>query len=585
MKKKALFCLIMTALMLLSAACDVIKEPPLPTDMTGPTKKSPRETKGPISVGDATGMPPTPTTTPRATSTETPIVIPTNTPEPTPDPNLQLESTKMQEDVWFTYPSGLWYSTSDPVFPNLQSKKFAECQIYLNNGHGMPDYLTATTQDEYLEGVKFSVTVLKPIGSEDIVFKSYLMGDFFQFTIENPGFEVLNEQCLQEGEEVLRYSIKQGFKPVEHHEPKAQTLPPVVYAKDFNIWAYYVDTDVKQQLTFDGSNDNKVDSFRYVEPKVSPDGRFVAYEEISTIDVYVYSLETGETWKMLQGTLREDIFDNVMGWDKNNHLYISRQYGSCGMMEDTVLEPEAIEILTYDPAEESLRHTGYLPMSQTDSGNAPRGFDVSSSGRYVSFWKFTCNPSWPVKAAIYDLENETTIEHDWSLGAISLSHDETMMASPNDLLFNQSKNIYVNIADFQGSGAFNLDHLEGERTVWSNPHWSFDDNYLVLRQNAITNPEIMEYNPMVWWSLGNTGWVMVNTFGERTAKYVTDRNPADADWEFASWSPLDYRMVLIQRAPSDNPMAQDSDTLWLIEPFTNTAYIIDQGEFIQGADW
>ena len=417
------------------------------------------------------------------------------------------------------------------------------------------------------------------------MFKSYTMEDIFQFTIENPGFEVLNEQCLQEGEDVLRYSIKQGFKPIEHHEPKAQILPPVVYAKDFNIWAYFVDSGVKTQLTFDGDSEYSEGSVQYINPKVSSDGRFVAYEEMNNIDVFVYSFETGKVWKMLQGTLREDIFDQVLGWDKNGNLYLNRQYGACGMIEDKPLVPEAIEVLRFVIAEEALEHVAYLPLSQNDEGSLARGFDLSPSGRYVSYWKSACNPGWLEKAALYDLEKNITIEHDWSVGIISLSHDETMLAAPNDLLFNQSKIITVNIANFQGSGAFNLDHLEGKSMVWGNPHWSFDDKYLIISQNAITNPDLSEYSPMIWWSLGNTGLVMVNTFGERTAKHFTEHYPSDANWEFGSWSPVDYRTVLIQRAPNENPMAQDQEVLWMFEPFSGTAFVIDEGVFIQSADW
>ena len=195
MRNRTLFCLFVIVLLLLSTGCELLQAPPLETKIPGPTQLKPDKSKVPTIVGSATGILPTPTAA------------------PTPDPDLQLVSTQMQEDVWFTYPSGLWYSTADPVFPNLQSKKYAACQIYLNNGHGMPDYLAATTQDETIEGIKFSVTVLKPIGSEDIVFKSYMMEDIFQFTIENPGFEVLNEQCLKEGEDVLRHSLKKDFKP------------------------------------------------------------------------------------------------------------------------------------------------------------------------------------------------------------------------------------------------------------------------------------------------------------------------------------------------------------------------------------
>lgn len=200
MRHRTLFFLLVMGLLLLSTACELLQVPPSGTEIPQSTQKLPGGVENP-------------TEAPRATSTETQVVIPTDTPVPTLVPDLQLVSTQMQDDVWFTYPSELWFSTSDPVFPNLQSKKYAECQIYLNNGHGMPDSLIATTQDETIEGIKFSVTILRPIGSDDIVFKSYQMGDIFQYTIENPGFEVLNEQCLKEGEDVLRHSLKKDFKP------------------------------------------------------------------------------------------------------------------------------------------------------------------------------------------------------------------------------------------------------------------------------------------------------------------------------------------------------------------------------------
>lgn len=440
MKKKALLCLVITAL-LLSVACEIFKDPPLPTDMPLPTRRPPRDTKGPNSVGHATSIPPTSTATPGATPTDTQIVPPTNTPMPTPDPNLQLVSTKMQEDVWFTYPSELWYSTADPVFPHLQSKKYAECQVYLNNGHGMPDFLTATSQDEYIEGVKFSVTVLKPIGSDDIVFKSYTMEDFFLFTIENPEFEVLNEQCLKEAEDVLRYSIKQGFKPVEHHEPKAQTVP-VVYTKDLNIWAYFVESDTKIQVTDDGELNNLEIYRQYQNPRVSPDGRFVAFEEAFTAKVYLYSFESGQLWTISDHDASQNIFDFVMGWDRDNQLYISRQHGACGLTESGLVSKQGGYVLRYDIPSQKLVEVMELPNASAEGGPFGHGFAISPSGRYISYYEEYCNPAWPGTAILYDLQTKMKLDQKIP-GASRLSHSERYYAYPSNYRFEENQNIYM----------------------------------------------------------------------------------------------------------------------------------------------
>jgi hypothetical protein len=171
-------------------------------------------------------------------------------------------------------------------------------------------------------------------------------------------------------------------------------------------------------------------------------------------------------------------------------------------------------------------------------------------------------------------------------GTNSLSHNEQYLAYPHGYKFDEMMNIYVMVKEINGDGFWKLENFEGTRTLWGNPHWSFDDRYLLISQNSITDPSINDYTPDIWWNLSNTELVLIDFQNPSfTPVYITGPMAADSDWQFIKWSPTDYRMLIIQLPSVDDYSGTIMHTLWVYDPVTKEMISIDSGESIAGADW
>ncbi len=120
-----------------------------------------------------------------------------------------------------------------------------------------------------------------------------------------------------------------------------------------------------------------------------------------------------------------------------------------------------------------------------------------------------------------------------------------------------------------------------------NPYWSYDDRYLILSQNAIPDLSVRDYSEFYWWGgLVNTDLVLVDLSGSvATSVNLTGNYPGAKDWAFGAWSPVDYRMVIINRPGRSDFSDSFDDELWLYDFTTDRLILIDQGVDIESADW
>ena len=600
MKKRNLLILLAIIIILMTSSCKLLKIPEALFDSLSDALQSQEELPINPTPKSEESMPffqpgRESENRPIETTLQSLFQSPDETPIPTPEVFPPLISTKMQENIWFTYAFELWDSAGDPVFPNLQHKRYPECQIFLNNGHGMSEAFVSSSSRIEIERVTFTKTEWRYAGTNDVVLVAYSWKDSFLFTVENPEGGVLREQCLIDAQDVLRYSIIMGFeeaitpvsltrtasKPAQEPQTTQASLPMIVYAKDENIWAYLPDTQSKLRLTQDGGTRNPTEWLKYQNPKLSPDGRYVAYDETYGGSVQIYDIQTGNVWFMKDYDVQYDAFDHLMGWDRQGRLYFSRRYGACGSADD-----KTATALRFDINRETIEYLDELPVSDTHgSGAYGEGFDVSSSGRYFSYYETYCNPAFPGIGVLYDSQTEMYMNQGVS-GTNSLSHNEQYLAYPHGYKFDEMMNIYVMVKEINGNGFWKLENFEGTRTLWGNPHWSFDDRYLVISQNSITDPSINDYTPDIWWSLSNTDLVLIDFQDPSFAPvYITPWTGEVSNWQVVKWSSGDYRMLIVQRPSVDDYSGTNMQTLWVYNPLTGEMISIDTSESIDGADW
>ena len=152
--------------------------------------------------------------------------------------------------------------------------------------------------------------------------------------------------------------------------------------------------------------------------------------------------------------------------------------------------------------------------------------------------------------------------------------------------FRQDQNVYPVVWDIYDEGATGLDIFDERGTVWGNPYWSYDDRYLILSQNAIPDLSVRDYSEFYWWGLVNTDLVLVDLSGSvATSVNLTGNYPGAKDWAFGAWSPVDYRMVIINRPGRSDFSGTFDDELWLYDFTTDRLILIDQGVDIESADW
>lgn len=583
MKKTVWSIVIICLFVITSTACNLLEPPPQET--IKPYSKitdGPPKQKTPIELATKTPQQPafTETRMPTATQVETtlPTVVPSSTPEP------QYETIELGPGMYFEYDAQVWLPRGSIDNPYLQSREYSQCQIYLNNGHGMPDTLEVVVETINFANKEFLVSTWKYIGTKDVVLRGYTWDDSYFMSLENPNFEVIHPQCLTDFENIIkRYAETQSTNASAIN---AETdLPPIVYAKDANIYAYFTETGKKWQVTTDGSDGENDVYWRYQNPHVSPDGRFVAYEFFEDQSVFVFSFETSQLWPVKKETQENYSADTIIGWDSNNRLYISRVIGVCSSMPGTPQEPYQSLVFRFDVSQKSLTKVTNLPVSGNDPQLFSRGYAVSPSGRFFSFYTGGCNYGGNQKTSIFDLEKDETITFGVE-GVKRLSNAEDRLVYFSADKFAQDKNVYAVVWDLYADGAQGLDIFEERGAIWNNPHWSYDDSYLILSQNMIPDTTVTDYSELYWWELYETELVLVDSLdGKPSAINLTEGLANQSDWFFGAWSPSDYRMVLINRPGRSHFDDAYLDELWLYDLRTDRLLLIDTGRNIESADW
>ncbi|MBP7032624.1 MAG: hypothetical protein KBB13_07915, partial [Anaerolineaceae bacterium] len=83
--------------------------------------------------------------------------------------------------------------------------------------------------------------------------------------------------------------------------------------------------------------------------------------------------------------------ENILGWDANDLLYVTRQTGACVFWQEPNSKITAVDILVYDPRARAIVDSFPLPQDAGNTGNST-GVGVSPSGRYITADPFWCGP-------------------------------------------------------------------------------------------------------------------------------------------------------------------------------------------------
>lgn len=580
MKKTSLLSLIILFVLLTVTACSSIAEKLI-------------EIIKPNDIPEAIDLPfiPELTLEPTAAPEQLPTETPSGEPLPEEESEIVLESVQMELDFWFTFNTAKWQAEEGHQYqvPRLISKTYPECVISVNNGLGMPDSFDVHTDHVTIGKTQFSVTDSVYKGTSDIVLRSYLWADTHIISVAGNGLPPLNPQCLQDVEDVLTRSEAMGFKALPGFEAETKIIPPIVYVKDHNVWAYYSETGAQKQVTLDGGERHGNITTNYANPKVSPDGRFVAYEKFDSRFIFVYGFETAELWTTEEFLLEADVQDSVIGWDSSNQLYISRHHGNCDFAQNQPLKRHVVEVFIFDIANAYLKYVDTLPNEDTHDYAYPQSIDVSNNGRYINYVSSGCNRGGPFIYRVYDTQTQTTLEmHSW--WPMQVSNAEDRIAYADGAWLEASNTIWITEQELPKGFPQSLNTLADSELVWTNPHWSFDDKYVVMSKyhfiggvESIIGLEAFDLS----FFLGNASLEMVESgdFSAISVPITTD-NPQDENWIFGAWSPVDYRMVIV-RMPSYDASAslQQPYELWLLNPITGEAYIIDKADTIFEPDW
>jgi len=210
---------------------------------------------------------------------------------------------------------------------------------------------------------------------------------------------------------------------------------PIAYAKDSTIWVYYPDTQNKFALTGSSSPSGLEGDFYH--PKLSPSGTFAAFKQRAG-DYIVMNLEDYSYERIPNGNTRLLSIENILGWDANNLLYVTRQIGACVFWQEPNTNITAVDILVYDPRARSVVDKFPLPQDVASVGNST-GVGVSPSGRYITGDPFYCGPEEDFvpffvydrqTGAVYTQEGGNTIISDNEKWLAELDHSRLLRVGP-----------------------------------------------------------------------------------------------------------------------------------------------------------
>lgn len=361
--------------------------------------------------------------------------------------------------------------------------------------------------------------------------------------------------------------------------------PPIVYTKDDNIYAYYPELGHFVQVTDRRAEAENSNFVGYGNSHVSPDGRFVAFDKQHTGTVIISSLETGQEWSLSVDDPLDRYSKTVIGWDKNNLLYLARKIVREADQDASSEESFVKVIYRYDLRDDTLSYYTELPVVETVDGLWTTVKGLSESGRYIAY---TVRKTYEVGSNQILLDAETgQIQEVSNHGLFQISNKEDRIAFASMARFEENRNIYVAVRDIDASDAvWYIDNFDLENTIWGNPYWSYDDRYLLISQSNYDDVYSEFDDPSSWSTKWCTEMLIIDTQNPgKAAVYLTTSFSEDAFWSFGGWSPSDHRLVLIQQIMPMTGLQDLEAKLWLFDFSENTVLLIDQGTFIVDADW
>ncbi len=355
---------------------------------------------------------------------------------------------------------------------------------------------------------------------------------------------------------------------------------PIVYIKNYNIWAYFPNNGKKEQLTFDGGDNNKGGA-SYVNIRVSPSGKYLGFEQ-NNIRYGILEISTRRTEWIPMNTKSDDYVEGLLGWDINDNFYYVLADKGCLPYEE--MNPSGLKVWRVNAEKVSSPELIYtFPDGKGHSYS--RGLSVSRSGRYITYDSVACSIGGPFEIHVVDTSTgkvfSSSIEYDYrQSGMVNISSTEKMIAS---LAYYKNKNasypnkVTIEILNLESTGTIKQIQMPASITRWPWPDkaWSYDDRYFAFTESN-NNGDLDQLDVLYKNGIVEIG----EDIDEPSIVYLAGDGISES---FVSWSPFDYRYLVLKRdLASGWPIMTE---LWMYDLNSSKTYLIDTGVIGQEIDW
>ena len=364
----------------------------------------------------------------------------------------------------------------------------------------------------------------------------------------------------------------------------AAVTPPLVYTKDGNIWAYYLDEDRKIQVTQDGAPFG-ASGESYSDPRVSPNGRYVAFVH-GGFEFVLYNLENHSQSSIPMASSADILGDTLLGWSENNELYYTRMVGGCSF--DPLKGPEAIQVYLYNPETDQSEYQFDLPKVNPASHAYSIGIRISPNGRKVLAYNAACSVGLG-STFIFDSETGSYSPPDDIMQDFSVDGLYTAVSEYQPQL-TQQVTYWINIFDSNGE-EINVVHMgdaAGELAI--DPHFSSTGKYLAFIEAVSLESGWTQLDTMTRLAVTRPDQLYLYVlddlypgFSDDLPYLFTPVGSHDSQWfRFGAFSPDDKHLAFFEGQPGN---WNDPVSLTVVDIGSQTLIAVDQVMRNDAVDW
>lgn len=363
-------------------------------------------------------------------------------------------------------------------------------------------------------------------------------------------------------------------------EEQKAALPPIVYLKDGNVWAYFLEEDRYLQITQDGA-DYGLPGERYSDPNISPDGRYLAFTQAGS-NFVIYNFENSDSTYIPMASSPDILGDTLLGWGKNNQLYYTRMIGGCDFTGNDIKGPDAMQVYFYNPDTGYSNYVFDLPKVNDASHAYSIGIRISPDGNRVLAYNAACSVDL-ASTFVYDVKSgKVTMHYE---GMHDFSPDGSYIASSeHQTRFTQPLTHWIEITDQNGNlvKSVHMRNEAGELAI--DPRFSNTGRYLLfteaipLEEGLTFISSFMKYAQILPEQIFLYSLDQMNS-STQTFNHV---GPAAAWKYFGAFSPDDHFVAILEGDPLD---WRDKVDLSIYDIETGEVRVIDQVLRSAEVDW